>query len=89
MRRSIEALQVELEAREVEFTSGKGAVKVRISASGKPGALSLDPDFQKEDSRLVSENVLAAIQDTKTQTKEFNDNDLRKITPAFQLLGVS
>ena len=49
MQRSIEALQAELEARELEVTAGGGAVKVKVSVAGKFLSLSLDPEFLKEE----------------------------------------
>jgi DNA-binding YbaB/EbfC family protein len=88
MQRSIEALQVELEAREIEVTAGGGAVRVKVSAAGKFLALTLDPEFLKEDPKLVSETVLAAIQDASKQAKELNDSEMERITSAFQMPGV-
>ena len=61
MQRGIEALQAQLDAKEIEVTSGGGAVKIKISGSGKFLALSLDPEFLKEDAKLVSDTVLAAV----------------------------
>ncbi len=43
MKRGIEALQTQLDAKEIEVTSGGGAVKIKISGSGKFLALTLDP----------------------------------------------
>src|SRR5205807_8700891 len=53
MQRGIEALQAQLEAKEIEVTSGGGAVKIKVSGSGKFLALTLDPEFLKEDAKLV------------------------------------
>jgi DNA-binding YbaB/EbfC family protein len=88
MQRSIETLQTQLEAREIEATAGGGAVKVKVTASGKFTALSLDPEFLKEDARLVSDTVLAAIQDASRQAKELNDSEMQKVTSAFQMPGI-
>ena len=88
MQRSIETLQAQLEAREIEVTAGGGAVKVKVNASGKFLALSLDPEFLKEDPRLVSDTVLAAIQDAAKQAKELNDSEMQKVTSGFQMPGI-
>ena len=48
MKRGIEALQAQLDAKEIEVTSGGGAVKVRISGSGRFLGLTLDPEFLKD-----------------------------------------
>ena len=88
MQRSIEALQSDLDAREIEVTAGGGAVKVRVSISGKFRAIVLDPEFLKDDAKLVSDTVLAAVQDAERRAKELNDSEMQKITSAFQVQGV-
>ena len=88
MQRSIETLQADLDAREIEVTAGGGAVKIRVSVSGKFRSLSLDPDFLKEDPKLVSDTVLAAIQDAEKQAKTLNDSEMQKVTSAFQMPGI-
>ena len=88
MQRAIEALQSQLDAREIEVATGGGAVKLKVSASGKFLALSLDPEFLKEDPKLVSDTVLAAFQDAAKQAKEMNDSEMQKVTSAFQMPGI-
>ena len=88
MQRSIETLQAELEAREIEVTAGGGAVRVKVSAAGKFTLLSLDPEFLKEDAKVVSEAILSAVQDASRQAKEMNDREMQKITSAFQMPGI-
>lgn len=87
MKRGIEALQTQLDAKEIEVSSGGGAVKVKVSGSGKFLALVLDPDFLKEDSKLVSETILAAVQDAAKQAKDYHEAEMQKITGAFQMPG--
>jgi DNA-binding YbaB/EbfC family protein len=87
MQRGIEALQTQLDAKEIEVTSGGGAVKVKVSGSGKFLALQLDPEFLKEDAKLVSDTVLSAVQDAAKQAKEYNDSEMQKVTSAFQMPG--
>ena len=88
MQRSMETLQVELDAREIEVAAGGGAVKVRLSVSGKFRAITLDPEFLKEDAKVVSDTILAAIQDAEKQAKELNDSEMGKVTSAFQMPGI-
>ena len=87
MQRGIESLQTQLEAKEIEITSGGGAVKVKINGNGKFLALTLDSEFLKEDAKLVADTVLAAVQDAAKQAKEFNDAEMQKVTSAFQMPG--
>ena len=88
MQRGIEALQAQLEAKEFEITSGGGAVKIKINGTGKFLSLTLDPEFMKEDPKLVADTVLAAIQDAAKQSKEYNEAEMQKITGAFQMPGL-
>lgn len=88
MQRQIETLQTQLEAKELEITSGGGAVKVKVNGSGKFLALTLDPEFLKEDAKLVSDTILSAIQDAAKQAKEQNEAEMQKVTSAFQMPGL-
>jgi DNA-binding YbaB/EbfC family protein len=88
MQRQIETIQSQLETKEIEVTSGGGAVKVKITGSGKFLALSLDPEFLKEDAKVVSDTVLSAVQDAAKQAKEYNEGEMQKVTSAFQMPGM-
>ncbi len=87
MQRGIEALQAQLEAKQIDVTSGGGAVKITVNGAGKFLALSLDPEFLKEDAKLVSETVLGAVQDAAKQAKEYNDAEMQKVTSGFKMPG--
>lgn len=88
MQRGIEALQTQLDAKEIEVTAGGGAVKVKINASGKFLGLTLDPEFLKEDAKIVSDTILAAVQDAAKQAKDYHEAEMQKVTGAFQLPGM-
>lgn len=87
MQRGIEALQTQLDAKEIDVTSGGGAVKIKVSGSGKFLAITLDPEFLKEDAKLISDTLLVAVQDAAKQAKEYNDAEMQKVTAGFQLPG--
>ena len=88
MQRGIEALQGQLEAKEIEVASGGGAVKVKVNGTGKFLSLTLDPEFLKEDAKLVADTLLVAMQDAAKQAKEYNDAEMQKVTSAFQMPGL-
>jgi DNA-binding YbaB/EbfC family protein len=88
MQRGIETLQTQLEAKEIDVTSGGGAVKIKISGAGRFISLMLDPEFLKEDAKFVADTVLAAVQDAAKQAKDFNDAEMQKVTSAFQMPGL-
>lgn len=89
MQKGIEALQAQLEAKEIDVTSGGGAVKVKITATGKFVSLALDPEFLKEDAKVVADTVLAAVQDAAKQAKDYHEAEMQKVTSAFQMPGMS
>jgi nucleoid-associated protein EbfC len=88
MKRSIEALQTQLDAKELEVTAGGGAVKIKINGSGKFLGLTLDPEFLKEDAKVVADTILAAVQDAAKQAKDYNEAEMQKVTGAFQMPGL-
>ena len=88
MQQQMESLQTQLEAKELDFTSGGGAVKIKMDGSGKFLALALDPEFLKEDPKFVGDTILAAIQDAAKQAKDFNEAEMKKVTSAFQMPGL-
>ena len=87
MQRQMETVQTQLETKELDVTAGGGAVAIKISASGKFLALKLDPEFLKEEPKLVEETLLLAMQDAAKQAKELYDAEMQKITAAFQVPG--
>jgi hypothetical protein len=87
MQRGIEALQTQLAAKEIDITSGGGAVKIKINGAGHFVSLAIDAEFLKEDAKVVSETVLGAVQDAAKQAKEYNDAEMQKVTSAFKLPG--
>jgi|UniRef100_UPI00404A8658 nucleoid-associated protein EbfC len=88
MQKGIEALQTQLEAHEIDVTSGGGAVKIKVNGGGKFIALELDPDLLKEDAKFVADTILTAMQDAAKQSKEYNDAEMQKVTSAFQVPGM-
>jgi len=88
MQRSIEQLNAQLSAKEIDVTSGGGAVKIKISGTGNFLSLTLDPELLKEDPKIVSETLLVAIQDAARQAKDFNEAETQKITAGFSIPGL-
>ncbi len=87
MQRQMEALQAQLDTKVIEVTAGGGAVAIKISGSGKFLALKLDPEFLKEDPKMIEETLLLAVQDAAKQAKEQYDAEMQKVSSAFQMPG--
>ncbi len=88
MQKQIEVLQQELEKKEIEVSSGGGAVKIKVNGQGKFVTLELDPEFLKEDAKVVAETVLGAVQEAAAKAKALNESEMQKVTAAFQMPGM-
>ena len=88
MQRQIEELNKTLAERELEISSGGGAVQVKINGAGKFLALKLDPEFLKEDAKLIEETLLNAVQEAATKAKALNDSEMQRISSGFQMPGM-
>jgi DNA-binding protein YbaB len=72
MQRSIETLQAQLE----------------INGAGQFLSLKLDPEFLKEDAATISAEILAAVQEAAAAAKKYNEEEMQKVTSAFQMPGM-
>ncbi len=87
IQRQIAEAQAALAAREIEVSSGGGAVLIKINGAGDFLSLKLDPEFLKEDATLVSEAVLGAVRDAAARAKALNEAEMRNATAGFSMPG--
>ncbi len=88
MQRQVEETQAALAARELEVSSGGGAVVVKINGHGEFLSLKLDPEFLKEDAALVEDTVLGAVREAAAKAKTLSEEEMRKATAGFQMPGL-
>ena len=88
MQKKMEALQEELAQREIEVSSGGGAVKIKVNGQQEVIALALDSEFLKEDKEFVEETLLNAIQEALAKAKEMNEEEMGKITGGLNFSGL-
>jgi DNA-binding YbaB/EbfC family protein len=88
MQRQMEEMQKSLETRELDVSSGGGAVQVKINGAGRFLALKLDPEFLKEDPKLVEETVLNAVQEAAAKAKALSESEMQRISAGFQMPGM-
>jgi DNA-binding protein YbaB len=81
MQRSIETLQTQLASKELDFSRGGGAVQVKINGAGQFVALKID-------AATVSSEILAVVQEASAAAKKFNEEEMQKVTSAFQMPGL-
>ena len=88
MQNKIGEIQAALDARVIDVAHGGGAVKIKISGSGTFLDLAIDAEFLKEDPKLISETLLAAIKEAAATSKKINEEEMQKATAGFQLPGL-
>lgn len=88
MQKKMEALQAELAQREIEVSSGGGAVKLKVNGQQEVIALTLDDEFLKEDREFIEETLFNAIQEAIAKAKEMNEEEMGKITSGLNLPGL-
>ena len=88
MQKKMEALQEELALREIEISSGGGAVKIKVNGQQEVMDIVLDDEFLKEDKEFVEETILNAIQEALAKAKEMNEEEMGKITGGLNFPGL-
>jgi len=87
-QKQVEQVQQQLAARELEISAGGGAVRIKVNAAGDFLALTLDPEFLKEDAAVVGQTILDAVKEAAAQAKAVNEEEMNKITAQFQMPGL-
>jgi DNA-binding YbaB/EbfC family protein len=80
MQKQMEAIQEELAQTILEFSSGGGAVTIKITAQGEMQSIKIDPEFLKEDPEFVEETLLAAVQEASTKAKEASEEAMSAVS---------
>ena len=89
MQRSIEALQADLDAREIEVAAGGGAVKVSAKCDGTIAAIKIDPKaLNPSDAQLLEDMILTAANQALSQAKEISNAEMGKVTAGMNLPGL-
>lgn len=89
MQRDMEKLQSELDKREVEATSGGGAVKV--IANGKKEIISIEIDkdvVDTEDLEMLQDLVLTAVNEAVRTADKMVTEEMAKITGGMNIPGL-
>ena len=87
MQNQISKITADLEARVIDVTSGGGAIKIQISGTGQFIDIQLDPEFLKEDAKLVSETLLGAVKEAAQKAKALNEEEMSKATAGLSMPG--
>jgi len=88
MQQEMDTLQEELATRELEVSSGGGAVTVKVNAQGEFLGLKIDPEFLKEEAVFVEEAILEAVQEAASKARKVSEEEMSRITAGMGLPGM-
>lgn len=88
IQKKMEALQAELAEKEIEVSSGGGAVTVKVSLQQEVRAISLDPEFLKEEKSFIEETIVEAVREAIAASKAQSEEAMSEITSGFSMPGM-
>lgn len=88
MQQAMEAVQQELEKKELSVSAGGGAVQVIVTGAQQLRSLTLDPEFLKEDKEMVEETIMTAIQEAIDKSKAMSEEAMNAISGGMSMGGL-
>ncbi len=89
IQRQMEDVQAQLTARQVETTSGGGAVKVIAKCDGSLASIKIDPQaMNPADTQLLEDMLLTAINSALAKAKEISNAEMGKVTSGLSIPGL-
>jgi len=88
MQRGIADAHQQLSETRLDISHGGGAIKITVNGHGLVLALSIDPEFLKEDKAVIESSLVAALQEAANKAREVNESAMSKATAGFSLPGL-
>lgn len=89
VQEQIVQMQEELHQRELEVTSGGGAVRVRINGKQQIQTLKIDPEaIDPDDIEMLEDMIVAAVNDAVKQSQDMVSGEMTKITGGLNIPGL-
>ena len=89
MQQQMQAAQKEIEEKEIEVTSGGGAVKVVVSGRKDLISLKIDPEVvDKDDVEMLEDLIVAAINEAFRKADETSEQEMKKLTGGLNIPGL-
>lgn len=89
MQEQIAKMQEELEQKEIESSSGGGAITVTITGKQMVTALKINPDaVDLEDIELLEDMIIAAINEGIKKSQEMVSTEMARITGGLNIPGL-
>ncbi|HNX29880.1 MAG TPA: YbaB/EbfC family nucleoid-associated protein [Syntrophomonadaceae bacterium] len=89
MQEQLSKLQEELEQREIESSSGGGAITLKITGKQQITALKINPDaVDAEDIEMLEDMIMAAVNEGIRKSQEMVSSEMAKITNGMKIPGL-
>jgi DNA-binding YbaB/EbfC family protein len=86
MQAQMDAVQEDIEKREVETTAGGGAVSVKVNGRKELLAVKIDPDvMDKDDPEMLQDLIIVAVNEAIRQIEEISQSEMEKVTGGLNL----
>ena len=89
MQKKMEEVQAQVDATELEATSGGGAVKVVVNGKREVLDIEIDPSVvYPEDVEMLQDLVMAAVNEALRKAEEFASKEMGKVTGGLNIPGM-
>lgn len=89
MQKKMEEVQAQVDATELEATSGGGAVKVVVNGKREVLDIEIDPSVvDPEDVEMLQDLVMAAVNEALRKAEEFAAKEMGKVTGGLNIPGM-
>lgn len=89
MQQKISTLQKELEKRELEVSSGGGAIKIVITGKQEIQSIKIDPEaVDPSDVETLEDLVLTAVNQAVKESQDMVSNAMGKVTGGLNIPGL-
>jgi nucleoid-associated protein EbfC len=88
MQKKMEELTHELSLKELEVSAGGGAVVVKISLQQELKSIKIDPEFLKEDAKVVEDTITEAVRSALEKSRKESQDAMSGITAGISLPGL-
>ncbi|MCI8609455.1 MAG: YbaB/EbfC family nucleoid-associated protein [Firmicutes bacterium] len=89
MQRKMEAIQAEIEEKEISTTAGGGAVTVTVNGKKEITKLELKPEIvDPEDIEMLQDLIMVAVNEGIRQIEEISNTEMSKLTGGLGIPGL-
>jgi DNA-binding YbaB/EbfC family protein len=86
MQAQMDAVQEEIEKKEIETTAGGGAVAIKVNGKKELISVKIDPDvMDKDDPEMLQDLIIVAVNEAIRQVEEISQSEMEKVTGGLNL----